>query len=309
MLGQLASTIEHRKLACGGSLTQQLEMEGRRINEVTWAQKEFVRRKAQEQKDIIDQQAEAAMSHLDRRRNEQVMGLHHDIYNQRSELESQAAQAALDCYMQFERASPEIMRTQSTPQMPRLEHSSSVLPPPPPPHTLLQAEMSRNLDFSRGNQEQAHPAPWIGLNSQHFQPQAQPVMTALPMQLGQAGMYHQSSQMLQPLQLPGPMPVQAPSGYGFVPPRFPRQPAPTAAFNSSPVSPRVQVVEFPVPAHRAGSPPGSPKTAGTSALGSSVQVVAEEEDSVDEYGRHSTRRIFSISGMDGEPLAIVQMLK
>merc|ERR1719265_2713497 len=79
----IANTIDRE------SLTQQLEMEGIRINQINWAQKEIVRRKAQEQKDLIDQQAEAALSNLDHKRNEQVIGLHAAVFNQRSHIEQE----------------------------------------------------------------------------------------------------------------------------------------------------------------------------------------------------------------------------
>jgi hypothetical protein len=81
------------------------------------------------------------------------------------------------------------------------------------------------------------------------------------------------------------------------PPGFPA--AHTADGHFTPRSP--VVVEFP---SQLGAASGSPVN--TSVLGSTVQV-AEEEDAIDETGQ--AHKVFQISGMNGEPLAIVQMLK
>lgn len=339
VLGQLAATIEHRKQACGGSLMQQLEMEGARINEINWAQKEMIRQRAQEQRDIIDKQAEAAMFNLDRRRNEQVMGLHHDVFNQRSHLEQEAAKAAVDCYMQFERASPDTRtpaRRQFTEHEP-LAPTDSRPPPPPRPvgHQAPPAFAMHSREASRGYPELGGQPSWIGLNTQHFHPQVPPrgmhlqpfpslamppmgpphgiAMQRPPSHTFSQMPLHLPVQQQMPLQLLSPLPGTpsqhsacvateaweaahaACAAWQRLPP--PRPAGPSTAFSSSPFSPRIV------------SPPGTPRPDGLTAFGNSVQVIAEEEeDTVDEYGRLSKRRVFSISGMDGEPLAIVQML-
>mmetsp|Transcript_71716 Transcript_71716/g.112179 ORF Transcript_71716/g.112179 Transcript_71716/m.112179 type:complete len:634 (+) Transcript_71716:78-1979(+) len=89
----VAASIEQRKQMFEQSLRQQFDLENRRIQEITIAQKEVVRQRALEQKANIDRQAAAAMGNLDRRGAEQVVGLQRAAYSQHSQLEMQAAQA------------------------------------------------------------------------------------------------------------------------------------------------------------------------------------------------------------------------
>lgn len=263
---QLAATIEHRKHHCAESLAQHYALEGKRINEINWAQREEIRRRAQAQKDAIDKQAEAAMSNLDARRNAQVMGLQQNIYSQRAQLEQEATKAAVDCYMQFEQHHPEIWRTQQPPIAPPPQHNG-------PPH-LAPAEVYRSAEL-------AHQVP------------PQKVQPMIPPNLG----FPPGMRMWHP-------PVLQPAPQMFLPePLYSRQ-----VERQVLSTPRASVVEV-VESLNGQAVSGSPQSMSPSAFRNSVQVVAEEKDDVDEFGRHSTRRVFSISGMDGEPLAIVQMLK
>lgn len=263
---QLAATIEHRKHHCTESLAQHYAMEGKRINEINWAHREEIRRRAQAQKDAIDKQAEAAMFNLDARRNAQVMGLQQSIYSQRAQLEQEATKAAVDCYMQFEQHSPEIWRTQTPPVAPiPYQHG--------PPH-LMPAEIHRSPEL--GHQVAPQQVQRMIPPSHSFPP---------AMQMGHPPVLQPAPRML----LPEPLYSR----------QVERQVLST---------PRASVVEV-VDSPNGQAVFGSPQSLPPSAFRNSVQVVAEEKDDVDEFGRHSKRRVFSISGMDGEPLAIVQMLK
>jgi len=330
--GQLASAIELRRQACSNGFVEQLHVEGKRINEVNWAEKELVRRTAQEQKDTIDRQVEAAMLDLDQRRNNQVLSLHHSIYNQRSEFEQQATKNALDYYVQFEGASANTKEAQVATQMPpallekaRLgqelhaafggggrpevyrdqvqEEVRRIVPlgageaelmeqtgAPPMPPTWRLAGSGTSREISHGSPEsswnynaqaQGCLASGNGVDSQHLQPQL-------------------------PFTMAGPPAMQAPySNMGLL---HRSNAMPTATFGAQPASsPQFECVELLSP--HGVMPPGSPDEVAHSPWGNTVQVLAEDDDSYDEYGRLSKKRVFTISGMDGEPLAIVQMLQ
>jgi hypothetical protein len=80
---------------------------------------------------------------------------------------------------------------------------------------------------------------------------------------------------------------------------------PTNTVPSRPASPRIPVV-IEIPPEQ--EPPGTLQVRSSPIQpGNSVQVIAEDADGIDEHGYK--RRVFQIAGMDGEPLAIVQMLK
>lgn len=276
----VAASIEQRKQMFEQSLRQQFDLENRRIQEITIAQKEVVRQRALEQKANIDRQAAAAMGNLDRRGAEQVVGLQRAAYSQHSQLEMQAAQAQAVNQLHHLARNGVDVRMHAAPTVMQF----SQLPPPPmtiPTQAvpIATAGLDTNHD-GRPNVMVTGPdmnrdgiPDVLQADVRHSFAPTSPYWQAV----AHAGGHHSHSHV-------------PPLGYSAA--AFPN----AVEGHVTPRSPIV--VEF--PSHQAGSP------INTSVFGSSVQV-AEEEDAIDETGQ--CRRVFQISGMNGEPLAIVQMLK
>jgi len=246
----LAASFEHRKQMFEQSLRHQFEVENRRIQEITIAQKEVVRQRALEQKANIDRQAAAAMCNLDRRGAEQVVGLQRNAHSHRSQLEIHAQQFETAQQLHFGRTGVD-MRTHAVPGTMQF----SRLPPPPMAGNPPQVVPIASAGFDTNHDGRPHVVvTGLDMNRDGIPDVLQvdhrhvPAPTSHYWQaVAHAGGYQPHSHMLPPGYAAAPFTHAA---EGHMTPR-----------SRSPV-----VVEF--PSHLGAPPSGSPIN--TSVLGSSV---------------------------------------
>lgn len=279
------AAVERQKALHGSSLSAQLQHGARAITEQTWAQKERVRLQAQQQKELIDQQAQAQLRTLDERRDREVMGLQYNTYQQRSRLEHEACSMTLDYHRRIaaqQQQQSELQRQFSVQGLPGV-----------PPLTL---------------------PPRVVLGGPAVLPDVVPAADG-----GAWYRVHQNSPNSPRMAMPAAPPGVTMASTAVI----------TSAQTSRPASPRAASVSPRGASHASGaivlpqavvqvidedgdSPtlPGhlTPSSMSPGVVTTQQQVVVEEEPGI-ENADGSRGRVFAVSGVHGEPVAIVHMLR